>query len=155
MKITLWYESHNAHERLAAKYVAAKFPGARLVDVSTWTAMRDRPSESGSPDRHVRAFPCLVFDTDDGEVELERIEESLTSSEVDRKESLAKGHESRVDAALAEASERTDEPGGARPIRLNELRRSADAVDPGESQQTGVVAIAAATRATAPRKKKS
>lgn len=123
MKITLWYESHNSQQRLAAKFVAAKFPAARLVDVSTWTAMRDRPSESGWPDRHVRAFPCLAFDTDDGAVELERVEEDLHEDSVTSREALAKKHEKRVKTALSEARKVNDVPGGARPVEVALLRQ--------------------------------
>jgi hypothetical protein len=136
MKITLWYESHNAHERLAAKVVAAKYPRARLIDVSTWTAMRDRPSESGWPDRHVRAFPCLVFDSADGTVELERVEGVVTDQDASAKEAAAKKHAKRVVAALAEAKSQNDVPGGARPVLIAEISR-------GDSTLETVVAEAA------------
>lgn len=132
MKITLWYESHNGHERLAAKLVAAKYPAARLVDVSTWTAMRDRPSETGWPDRAVRAFPCLVYDTEDGQVELNRLEGTWGANEVSGAEASAAGFDSRLEEALEEAAARNDIPGGARPCLISSLRVPAD--EPVEGQ---------------------
>lgn len=146
MKITLWYESHNAHERLAAKVVAAKYPSARLVDVSTWTAMRDRPSESGWPERHVRAFPCLVFDTNDGSIELERVEEAVSDQTASAKEAEARQHEKRVGAALAEAKARNDVSGGARPVLISEISRA--------ESSTEVVVAESSQAAPAPSKRR-
>jgi hypothetical protein len=125
MKLTLWYESHNPPQREVARRVAKQFPQTRLVDVSTTAQFRETPSERGWPDRHVRAFPCLAFDSDDGEVELERVEEVLTEKAVLEAAARAKAHEKRVKTALKEA-EKANVPGGGRPVRVAELRASGD-----------------------------
>lgn len=122
MLITLWYQSHNPHERAVAHMVSAYYPDARLVDASTWTARREVRSESGWPDRHVRAFPCLVLDTDDGAIELERVEGVVDSGRLEDAVARAKVHMTRLPAAMAEARQRDNVPGGARPKRIAELR---------------------------------
>lgn len=156
MKTTLWYESHNAHERLAAKAVLAKYPSVRLVDVSTWSVMRDRNSESGWPDRPVRAFPCLVLDTDDGDVELERVEETVRLEDIEEADALARTHLRDLEAALQEARGRSDVPGGARPILISELQGVREAAAAGGPSELNLAAESASSRKkpASPRRKK-
>ncbi|NUN51017.1 MAG: hypothetical protein HUU15_19600 [Candidatus Brocadiae bacterium] len=126
MKTTLWYQSHNPHEREIARRILQDIPGTRLVDVSTVAGGRDLPSGPGWPDRPVRAFPCLVFDSADGTVELERLEEVLSPEAVAAVRTQAASHERRLKAALKEAGARRDVPGGARPAELSALCTGAD-----------------------------
>lgn len=122
MKARLFYNSINPRERVAAKLVESLVADVDLVDLATDTRFRESPSRSAEADRPLRALPCLVLDSKDGEVELERAEETLNTQVISGKVEAAGKHEKRLKTALAEARRRKDARGHARPILLNVLR---------------------------------